>query len=104
MPLVPVLVRMERVGVGIDTAVLADLAAETRGAASTRCAPRSSSWPACEFNVDSPKQLGEVLFDKLRPADAEAHEDRLVHRRVACSARCAPRYPIAAQGHRRTAS
>jgi DNA polymerase-1 len=64
MPLVPVLARMERVGVGVDTGVLAGLAEETRG----RIAELRSQVFAeaeTEFNIDSPKQLGEVLFDKL---------------------------------------
>jgi DNA polymerase I len=64
MPLVPVLARMERVGVGVDTSVLAGLAEETRG----RIAELRSQIFAeadTEFNIDSPKQLGEILFDRL---------------------------------------
>ncbi len=64
MPLVPVLVRMERVGVGVDTAVLKGLADET---AASIDALRADIFElaGCEFTIDSPKQLGEVLFEKL---------------------------------------
>jgi len=64
MPLVPVLVRMERVGVGIDTGVLASLSAEARvGIDALRA--EIFELAGCEFTVDSPKQLSEVLFEKL---------------------------------------
>ena len=64
MPLVPVLTRMERVGVGIDCDVLADLSAEATGNIE---ALRAEIWELAgiEFTVDSPKQLSEVLFEKL---------------------------------------
>ncbi|MDF1541535.1 MAG: DNA polymerase I [Anaerosomatales bacterium] len=64
MPLVPVLARMERVGVGVDTGVLAGLAEETRGRI-TELRERIFAEADTEFNIDSPKQLGEVLFDKM---------------------------------------
>ena len=63
-PLVRVLARMEHVGIGVDPAVLTrirdELAAETdeMRAAVIAAAGR-------EFNVNSPKQLREVLFDEL---------------------------------------
>jgi DNA polymerase-1 len=64
MPLVPVLVRMERVGVGIDTSVLATIA---EGASGSIDQLRAEIWElaGCEFTIDSPKQLAEVLFEKL---------------------------------------
>jgi DNA polymerase-1 len=64
MPLVPVLARMERVGVGIDCDVLAGLSAEAVGAIDALRA-EIHGLAGCEFVVDSPKQLAEVLFDKL---------------------------------------
>jgi DNA polymerase I len=64
MPLVPVLVRMERVGVGLDAGVLGDLSADAVGAID---ALRSEIFDlaGCEFLVDSPKQLAEVLFERM---------------------------------------
>jgi DNA polymerase I len=65
MPLVPVLARMERVGVGLDTSVLAALSADAEG---TIDALRTQIHvlAGCEFLVDSPKQLSEVLFEQLK--------------------------------------
>ena len=64
LPLVPVLARMEQAGVKIDTAALATMSAslEQEVAAKAR-----EIWNLCgfEFNINSPKQLGDVLFNKL---------------------------------------
>jgi DNA polymerase-1 len=64
MPLVPVLVDMERVGVDLDQETLARLQASTAAEISdlTLDIHRLAGE---EFNVDSPKQLGEILFEKL---------------------------------------
>jgi DNA polymerase-1 len=64
LPLIPALARMEDVGLGVDTDVLADLAAET----ATRIdAIRAEIFELAgtTFTIDSPKQLGEVLFERL---------------------------------------
>ncbi|MDR0961392.1 MAG: DNA polymerase I [Mediterranea sp.] len=69
MPLVPVLVQMEANGVRVDTGVLAqtsqhftarlqEIEQEIYGLAGTE-----------SFNIASPKQVGEVLFDRLRIVD-----------------------------------
>ncbi len=65
MPLVPVLLRMESVGVGIDVRVLEELAAEVGGRIDGLRA-EIVALAGVDFNVDSPKQLGEVLFEKLQ--------------------------------------
>ncbi len=65
MPLVPVLARVERTGVGVDTDVLASLARETRAGIDALRA-EIYELAGCEFTIDSPKQLSEVLFDKLQ--------------------------------------
>ncbi len=64
MPLVPVLARMERVGVGLDRSVLDAIGDEAVGQIE---ALRAEIWELAggEFTIDSPKQLSEVLFDKL---------------------------------------
>ncbi|MDZ4167710.1 MAG: DNA polymerase I, partial [Coriobacteriia bacterium] len=64
MPLIPVLVRMEEVGVGIDRDVLGALSAETHRDIEALVA-EIHGLAGCEFTIDSPKQLAEVLFDKL---------------------------------------
>lgn len=63
-PLVRVLARMEHVGIGVDPGALArirdELAAETDAMRTAVIAAAGR-----EFNVNSPKQLREVLFDEL---------------------------------------
>ena len=65
MPLLPVLVEMEYAGIRIDTAALADFSVQlgTRIAALEK---RVHELAGTVFNLNSPKQLGEVLFDKLK--------------------------------------
>ena len=63
-PLVAVLARMERHGVGLDL----DLLEETREALEGRVAAlrdEIQEAAGATFNPDSPAQLGEVLFDRL---------------------------------------
>ncbi len=64
LPLVPVLAGMELAGVSVDTAFLGRLAVDY-GREAERL--RQSVWAAAgvEFNLDSPKQVGEVLFERL---------------------------------------
>ncbi len=64
LPLVPVLARMERAGVKIDRQVLNAMSTrlETEIAAKAR---EIYDLAGVEFNVNSPKQLGDVLFNRL---------------------------------------
>ena len=64
LPLVPVLLRMERTGVKIDTRVLASMSKRLEG----ECAAKAAEVYELakeEFNINSPKKLGDVLFNKL---------------------------------------
>ena len=64
LPLVPVLARMEHAGVKIDRAALAEMSSRLEheiDAKAKEIYQRSGS----EFNISSPKQLGDVLFNKL---------------------------------------
>lgn len=65
MPLVRVLARMESNGVNLDAAFLGEMSREMarRIDALTDDAHRIAGQ---KFNLDSPKQLGEILFDKLQ--------------------------------------
>jgi DNA polymerase-1 len=65
LPLVPVLVDMERAGVRVDTDVLATLAARLDRELAART-ERIHRLAGTEFNINSPRQLSEVLFDKLQ--------------------------------------
>ena len=64
LPLAPVLYRMEKVGVRIDTGVLEGLS-KRFGAEIERVGERIFELAGRIFNVNSPKQLGEVLFKDL---------------------------------------
>lgn len=65
MPLVPVLARMERHGVRVDAALLRAQSGElaTRLFELEREAHQLAGQP---FNIASPKQIQEILFDKLK--------------------------------------
>jgi DNA polymerase-1 len=64
LPLVPVLARMEEAGVKVDTGALGEMSVRL----GTDCdAVARRIWDASgeQFNINSPKQLGDVLFNKL---------------------------------------
>jgi DNA polymerase I len=63
-PLVPVLARMEAAGVKVDTAALAQMSEKLEREAEAKA---RDIYRRCgqEFNINSPKQLGDVLFNKL---------------------------------------
>jgi DNA polymerase-1 len=63
-PLVPVLARMEEAGVKIDPAVLAEMSVKLQREAEAKARDIYARC-AMEFNINSPKQLGDVLFNKL---------------------------------------
>jgi len=64
LPLVPVLARMEDAGVKIDTAALAQMSEKLDREIQAKA---REIYECCgmEFNINSPKQLGDVLFNKL---------------------------------------
>ncbi len=64
LPLVGVLALMERVGVEVDSAGLADLAAEAQAQLDTLSAQIFEA-AGEQFNIESPKQLGRILFEVL---------------------------------------
>ncbi len=64
LPLMPVLRAMEKRGVLIDTAHLKDLS-KTYHHELDVLAKRIYEVAGTTFNINSPKQLGEILFDKL---------------------------------------
>ena len=64
-PLVPVLMAMERAGVRVDVAALGAQSERFERELDT-LSRRIFELAGFEFNVGSPKQLGEVLFEKLQ--------------------------------------
>ena len=67
-PLLPVLARMEQAGVKIDVAALREFGAELLTQAEM-LQERIRGHAGFSFNLNSPKQLGEVLFDHLKLMD-----------------------------------
>jgi DNA polymerase-1 len=64
LPLAPVLVRMEQAGVKIDRQMLGTLSVDLE----KQCAAKASeihTKAGVTFNINSPKQLGKVLFEDL---------------------------------------
>ena len=64
LPLVPVLVDIERAGVRIDGPALASQSGNV-DAELGRLAAKIYEYAGEEFNINSPKKLSEILFDKL---------------------------------------
>jgi DNA polymerase I len=64
LPLVPVLARMEEAGVKLDCDVLADMSRRLENDIAMKA---REVYAKCdfEFNINSPKQLGDVLFNRL---------------------------------------
>ena len=65
LPLVPVLARMEAAGVNIDCDVLAKMSKRLEKEVAAK-AKEIHELAGGEFNIQSPKKLAEVLYDKLQ--------------------------------------
>ena len=64
LPLVPVLARMEQAGVKIDCEVLAQMSRRLDSDCNAK-ASEIYDKAGTEFNINSPRQLGDVLFNQL---------------------------------------
>jgi len=64
-PLIPVLIAIERAGVRVDGPALAGQSQKIEQELALRTA-RIFEMAGGEFNINSPKQLAEILFDKLQ--------------------------------------
>jgi len=64
LPLEPVLAAMEATGIRIDIPYLQELSTELLGTL-TSLEAQAKEAAGCDFNLASPKQLGELLFDNL---------------------------------------
>ncbi len=76
-PLIPVLADIERAGVKVDTGVLGRLSERLDRELSVRSS-RIFELAGESFNINSPKQLSEILFDKLQlPAGKRTGKTRV---------------------------
>ncbi len=64
LPLVPVLAEMERTGIKIDRSILQKMSSAMEKQLADLTS-RIYQAAGAEFNINSPKQLGEILFEKL---------------------------------------
>lgn len=75
MPLVPILANMETNGVLIDDSILKNLSKEF-GEKITKLTKSIYSQANAEFNISSPKQLSEVLFNTLNLSDQKVKKTK----------------------------
>jgi DNA polymerase-1 len=95
LPLVPVLARMEQAGVKIDTTALAKMSTELEREIAIQ-AKDICDLAGCEFNIGSPKQLGDVLFNRLNlPKPVKYGKGRTISTAVDVLETLAEEYPIA---------
>ena len=67
-PLLPVLVQMEAEGIALDPTLLAQVGNELSSRID-KLSEQITTAAGQEFNLNSPKQLGEILFEKLKLDD-----------------------------------
>jgi DNA polymerase I len=95
LPLVPVLARMEQAGVKIDTAALAKMSTELERESNIK-AKEIHELAGTEFNIGSPKQLGDVLFNLLNlPKPVKYGKGRTISTAVDVLETLAEEHPIA---------
>ncbi|MCB1020071.1 MAG: DNA polymerase I [Acidobacteria bacterium] len=97
LPLTPILAAMEDVGVLIDRAMLESLSAEMEGQVAA-IEKDIYELAGHEFNVGSPKQLGEVLYDEMGlPEPPRRGKTKSRSTAADILEGLAPAYPIAAK-------
>jgi DNA polymerase-1 len=95
LPLVPVLARMEQAGVKIDTAALLQMSGELEREIAAQ-AKQIYEVAGMEFNVGSPKQLGDVLFNRMNlPKPVKYGKGRTISTAVDVLEELAENHPIA---------
>jgi len=95
LPLVPVLARMEQAGVKIDTAALSKMSIELEREIAVK-EKEIHQIAGAEFNVGSPRQLGDVLFNRMNlPKPVKYGKGRTISTAVDVLETLAEDYPIA---------
>ncbi|MCL2680374.1 MAG: DNA polymerase I [Coriobacteriia bacterium] len=96
VPLIAVLARMERAGITVDRKRLDELAAYGRDRVAELRAEVFELAGTADFNPDSPKQIAEILFDRLNlPVIKKTQKGRSTDAKVL--AELAHHHPIAAK-------
>jgi DNA polymerase I len=95
LPLVSVLARMEQAGVKIDTAALSKMSTELEREIAVK-EKEIHQIAGTEFNVGSPRQLGDVLFNKMNlPKPVKYGKGRTISTAVDVLETLAEDHPIA---------
>lgn len=95
LPLVPVLARMEQAGVKIDIVALSQMSAELEREIAAK-EKEIHEVAGMEFNVGSPRQLGDVLFNRLNlPKPVKYGKGRMISTAVDVLEELAESFPIA---------
>ena len=95
LPLVPVLARMESSGIRIDTAALAELSVRLSQRID-KIAQQICDMAGRPFNINSPQQLGKVLFEEMAlPSPVKYGKGKVVSTAADVLEGLAPTYPIA---------
>jgi DNA polymerase-1 len=95
LPLVPVLTRMEQAGVKIDTAALSRMSSELEREINVK-ARKIHEAAGMEFNIGSPRQLGDVLFNRMNlPKPVKYGKGRTISTAVDVLETLAEDHPIA---------
>jgi DNA polymerase-1 len=95
LPLLPVLARMEQAGVKIDTGALSQMSVELEREIAAK-EKEIHETAGMEFNVGSPKQLGDVLFNRMNlPKPVKYGKGRMISTAVDVLEELAENHPIA---------
>ena len=95
LPLVPVLARMEQAGVKIDTGALSKMSSELEREIAAK-EKEIHEVAGMEFNVGSPRQLGDVLFNRMNlPKPVKYGKGRMISTAVDVLEELAENHPIA---------
>ncbi len=98
LPLAPVLADMERLGIRIDTAELAGLSTQMDAEIQRLSAEIYELAGGRTFNINSPQQLGKVLFEDLGlPAPVKTGKGKQISTAADVLESLAEEYPIARQ-------
>ncbi len=95
LPLAPVLAQMEMTGIRIDTGVLAELSIRLTERIE-RIAQNVYDLAGHPFNINSPQQLGKILFEELAlPAPVKYGKGKSISTAADILESLAPAYPVA---------
>jgi DNA polymerase I len=95
LPLAPVLARMELTGIRVDTEVLSELSVRLSREIE-KIAGEIYALAGHPFNINSPQQLGKVLFEEMRlPAPTKWGKGKVISTAADVLEGLAPAYPVA---------